>query len=489
MQWEAIMNRQVNEGPRSISKNTPNEVWWNAPLPSLLERVPVISSTGKAMIAAHQSQGVAGTLGIQVSSISSASGEATARFLGPLNVTSMPKEGKLRVTPGPLTNEDVQRVEQLVDKGATGTSTSLSNLRRYMAFRESNPQLESHALALMGFGAQQSRVGGLDPGSARNLTVDVYETLKKSGEKIGECPLLNRLLDGLKVEKAQKGANHALDISEVQAEKYMRDTKRADVRSVLWLMLTCGARVMDIIHIEELKQFLIDLVNRRIYIEFRVTKQRKDISDVFKAYFPFFVEPDAEVIRLLESVCLSSLPHCDSINKVLKMVCPPDPTYPAHPFPTTYSFRRVFDHRVIQWYTSEDGIVEWSKVIDWTAHKENRALRGHYAKASVLKLPSGVIPPTGPPKDHPLPASPTPAPVTTKGLDIVVGTVPLVRVEVAPSSHLDVSTSVLLVPSVEEMFEFHDAVADFRAKDREAMERVSTVGSRRKANNREEMRT
>jgi len=393
MQWVTPLGRNVNDDASppqrpTMTVNTSSGIGWITPLPSLVNAVTDAHKKEELPPSAKLSSEMFGSLGLRITTLASGDGVKVAEFVGPLNISHMPQAGKLKVTPGPVSHEDITRVEHLVESGATGTATSLSNLRRYNDFKSLNPQLQSHALALMAFGAQQSRQGGLDPGSARNLVSDVFETLKQSGERIGECPLLNRLLNGLKTEKAQKGASPALDITEEEAIQYMRNIKkRIDVRTVIWLMLTCGARVQDLLHVEKLDQFLLDLVNKQLYIEFRVTKQRRSITDVFKAYFPFYVEPDEEVIDKLTNTCLSQLPDCDSVNKVLKKVCPANMNYTSHPYPTTYSFRRLFDHRVIDWYTGGDGIVEWSKVIEWTTHKEVRALRGHYAKATVLKLP------------------------------------------------------------------------------------------------------
>ena len=330
-------------------------------------------------------------LGRSTSSIMSRDGMRSATFIGAHNVDRMPNAGKVRVEAQPLTTDDVQRAEELVAKGAPNSEPTLSLLRRYEDFRAQNPQITSHGVGVLGFCSQQTRNGGIGPGTGRNMAKELLAILRASQETIEGCPLVNAMLLGLEREYAELGAKHAIDITETEALDFLSRVIRLDVRAALWLLLTCGARVADLLRLED-EQLILDVVARRLRVVFKVTKNRTTVSEKYDVSFPFMSSPDAEVVAFLNSG--RQLPNCDSINHVLK----------KGKFKsvgvrniTTYSFRRVFEHRIIEWYTDEDGITEWTKVIAWTQHQDDKALKGHYNKVTVLKTPKlKVAPPAVP---------------------------------------------------------------------------------------------
>ena len=61
---------------------------------------------------------------------------------------------------------------------------------------------------------------------------------------------------------------------------------------------------------------------------------------------------------------------------------------------TTYSFRRLFIQRVIKWYTDEEGVVDWMKVIQWSGHKTSEIVASTYSEGQVLSFPANN---SGPP--------------------------------------------------------------------------------------------
>ena len=329
---------------------------------------------------------------LATTTLSSHDGSRTRTFVGAHDLAGMPTSGKVRVEPQPLSSDDVERAGKLVGKGAPNSSNVLSITRRYDEFRKLNPQITSHGVGVLGFCAQQTRCGGVNPGTGRNMAKDLLGILRAAGEAIESCPLVNAMLLGLEREYAELGAKHAPDITEDEALDFLKRIVRHDVRAALWLLLTCGARVADLLRLVD-DQITMDFIARRIRIIFRVTKNRTKVSDKADISFPFMTDPDEEVVRAIASQ--HNLPNCDSINYVLKKA---KFKFVGGRSITTYSFRRVFEHRVIEWYTDEDGITEWTKVIAWTQHKDDQALKGHYNKVVMLKVPKK---PNGPGSKEP----------------------------------------------------------------------------------------
>ena len=72
--------------------------------------------------------------------------------------------------------------------------------------------------------------------------------------------------------------------------------------------------------------------------------------------------------------------NCDAFNAALKSLGPELEGY------TSYSFRRLFVHRVIERFTDEDEMVAWAEVVKLTAHVQIETVRVSYAKkfGSVL---------------------------------------------------------------------------------------------------------
>ena len=355
--------------------------------------------------------------------ITSTDGTRSTTFIGHHDVARTPGQGKVRIEPHPLTSADVERATALVAKGTPNSESSLSVLRRYDEFRKANPAITSHGVGILCFCSQQVRKGGVGPGAARNMAKELLTTLRTSMETIENCPLVNAMLLGLEREYAEIGAKHAVDITEAEALEFLSHVNRVDVRAALWLILTCGARVADLLRLE-VEQLFIDLVGRRLRIVFKVTKNRTMVSEKYDVSFPFMTNPDAEVVNFLNLG--RQLANCDSINYVLKKA---KFKFEGGRSITTYSFRRVFEHRVIEWYTDEDGIVEWTKVIAWTQHQDDKALKGHYNNVTLLKVPKakGTTKASEPPV---LPVGPEHTPTTAQHAGPTVERLP--NLEISP---------------------------------------------------------
>ena len=121
----------------------------------------------------------------------------------------------------------------------------------------------------------------------------------------------------------------------------------------------------------------------RVEIEFRVTKANRTVADKRHVSFPFFHAIDNEVRDFLNKTHV--LPVCDTVNRVLKAA---KLKMVDGRSITTYSFRRLFDQRVISWYTDADGCTDWLKVITWSGHKDAKIVSSTYAKCKVLSVPA-----------------------------------------------------------------------------------------------------
>ena len=65
---------------------------------------------------------------------------------------------------------------------------------------------------------------------------------------------------------------------------------------------------------------------------------------------------------------------CDAFNAAIKDLGTEFEDY------TSYSFRRLFVHRVIERFTGEDEMTAWAEVVKLTAHVQIETVRTSYAK-------------------------------------------------------------------------------------------------------------
>jgi len=334
--------------------------------------------------------------------ISSNDGEKSLNFFGTLNLESMPKEGRCKYNPSPFSKDDIDRMVFVSEKAQPHQGDMLSALRRFNDFLDKNPHISPKAAALAAFAVQAA--GSISPAGAARLTAQVVEGLRAARIEVGSLALCDLILQGLELMQAEIGHQHAVDLTDDEARSFLPTeapqngypVRKVQCRVVMWLMLTSGARDADLLH--NVERISIDSEKRRLIIEFFVTKTNRTASDKRVVSFPWFTDPDKHVLSILSKKQLSKedLVDCDGLNYVLKaanLKTVKDAKTGKERSITSYSFRRCFIHRVIRWYTDDDGLVDWMKVIQWTGHKSESIVASTYHQGTNLKIPNELTVP------------------------------------------------------------------------------------------------
>lgn len=317
-----------------------------------------------------------------------------AIFFGRLDMSKVPNRGNCKYAAQRFTGDDLHRLQELASKATPHEKTVLSDTRRFVDFLEANPGVESMGAALAQFAAQAA--GHLGPASAKNLAKNVKGALLAARVETGSLALCDAVLDGLDLTYAEAGAQHAVDITEVECKSWLPfdppyRIKKVQARAMIWIMCTCGARNADILRAAMSIQ--LDLAHSRLSATFAVTKTNRTVSDKRTVSFPFFCKPDLDILSFMNSKGWEEqLPDADALNAVLKKADLKKVVQVQGKDPrsiTSYSFRRLFIHRVISWYTDDEGIVDWMKVIQWSGHKTDDIVCSTYSVGQVLTFPTG----------------------------------------------------------------------------------------------------
>ena len=303
------------------------------------------------------------------------------KISGGLNSERTPAEGQSRFKVHEVDKDDIDAVRHLVDSATPSAEATLSNHRKFLKWREENPTVVSNGFAIAMFATQAAKT--LSPGTASNMATAELKHLRSCGETIKDMAFLGHVIEGLDLQYAQLGAKHAVDITDEEAAGFLLQIKRIDVRALVWLMLTCGARDADLLRLVDLQMTIHEA---SLELEFRVTKTARSVADKRHVSFPFVHQLDKDVRAFLSKP--HTLPGCDTVNKVLKAAKLKEENVGGKRRSiTTYSFRRLFDQRVISWYTDPDGCTEWLKVITWSGHADSKIISSTYAQCKVLKVP------------------------------------------------------------------------------------------------------
>ena len=153
------------------------------------------------------------------------------------------------------------------------------------------------------------------------------------------------------------------------------------VQATAWLMLMTGARVADLLRLYR-DQFLFEPATLKIL--FKYTKGRRSEKKAYTLALPYLKEFP---IPLSVQHALNVAPKAivctvgvDEFNAALKLLGEKFEGY------TSYSFRRLFVHRVIERFTSEDCMVAWAEVVKLTGHVSIETVRTSYAKKFTSTL-------------------------------------------------------------------------------------------------------
>jgi len=314
-----------------------------------------------------------------------------AVFFGSLDMSLMPARGHVKYAAQKFTREHLVKLQDLVSKSNPKAKTVLSDTRRFIDFLDCNPHVESIGAAIAQFASQAA--GDIGPGSAANLAKNVMESLKAARVETGSLVLCNAVIDGLDRAYAEEGAQHAVDCTEEEARSWLPTDppyriRKVAARTLVWIMCTCGARCKDIIRAA--LRISLDTIQKRLNCVFQVTKAGQTVADKRTVSFPWFKDPDKEVIEFMQSEDFANkLPDTNGINSVLKAASLKFEVQKAGKAPrsvTSYTFRRLFIHRVIAFYTDDDGIVDWLKVIQWSGHNNPHIVSHTYSKGQVLNF-------------------------------------------------------------------------------------------------------
>jgi hypothetical protein len=212
-----------------------------------------------------------------------------------------------------------------------------------------------------------------NPGTALTYGRMVEKMLRRSSVT-GPFTVWKDVEKGLEMRYATIERRHALDITKEKAMNIIANVRAIDVKTTLCRLAACGARCVDQ---QRLHYWQVSFDDGRLRISFRLTKNRRAPQDKFLLSIrPWFDFPEdvAIVLRQNEEMQLA---NCQRVNNTLKALTKEEANNERHP--TSYSFRRLFVHTAIEEHT-ENGFVEWQKVIEWTGHKSPEVVKAYYQK-------------------------------------------------------------------------------------------------------------
>lgn len=174
--------------------------------------------------------------------------------------------------------------------------------------------------------------------------------------------------------------DHAKDMSMETALEIIALLRGAD-QVTAWMMLMTGARVADLLRLCR-HQFLFELGMMKVL--FKYTKGRRNEKKAYTLALPYVEEclMPVSVQQALNVgkdviVCTASV---DQFNAALKAL---GEAYEGY---TSYSFRRLFVHRVIERFTNDECMTMWAEVVKLTGHVSIETVRTSYAKKFTSTL-------------------------------------------------------------------------------------------------------
>ena len=267
--------------------------------------------------------------------------------------------------------------EQLMREACPAASQHLSLWRAFGRWRQANFGTEPPPGQLCALFGGYLLSAGLKASTCvgYTLTVAKFVRLEVPHHPSPEWNAMHHLVRGLELRAAAEVPNHAPDISEERAEFILESITALDVQFSLWMLLTIGARAADLNRLEECQ---IGIANARVAVDFRITKVVRTQKERYSVSLPIWI-PFKEVWRPFLSQSKPLTADCDRINRILHKAGFPE---------TSYSFRRLFVNRIIDRFT-EDGLVNWVKVIEVTGHQQAMTVRGSYMVAQAPKVHKG----------------------------------------------------------------------------------------------------
>ena len=266
--------------------------------------------------------------------------------------------------------------EQLMREACPAASQHLSLWRAFGRWRQANFVTEPPPGQLCALFGGYLLSAGLKASTCVGYTLTVAKFVRQESKHPSpDWNAMQHLVRGLELRAAAEVPNHAPDISEERAEFILESITALDVQFSLWMLLNVGARAADLNRLEECQ---IGIANGRVAVDFRITKVVRTQKERYSVSLPIWL-PFKEGWRpfLTQSKPLTA--DCDRINRILHHAGFPE---------TSYSFRRLFVNRIIDRFT-EDGLVNWVKVIEVTGHQQAMTARGSYMVAQAPKVRKG----------------------------------------------------------------------------------------------------
>ena len=224
----------------------------------------------------------------------------------------------------------------------------------------------------------------LEPSSLETYVGHVLKLYERMGTPIKGC-LVGDTKKILAEMKCERDYNHARDITVAEGLDIFEKLS-GPAKVTAWFQLNFGTRVGDGNRVsrEQMRIEPGDAMNPLGYatIWFRLMKNRRCVQNRYSVRLPLITICPHEVIAALSIGAkeIMSTMEVDAYNKCLKAVCPEVAKL------TSYSFRRLFVHRMMERCKSDDGIIDWLEVIHLTGHLKVETARTSYSTPFQMNL-------------------------------------------------------------------------------------------------------
>lgn len=219
---------------------------------------------------------------------------------------------------------------------------------------------------------------GLALSSARTYARSIIGIEGRAGRPIGG-PFVDDLFKIIELLHASEEVEHALDITYEKALEVLR-LLNGDALFLCWLMVHTGARAKDLQRMR-FAQFTFHVINAVavMKVHFKYTKGRR--SETKQYVLPVKLGEDVWIPEEVKSRFQVTYKDAflikigaDELNKAI------DRLGPQYSSITSYSFRRLFVHRVIDMFKDDEGHIAWAEVVKLTGHIHVETLRTSYAR-------------------------------------------------------------------------------------------------------------
>ena len=300
-----------------------------------------------------------------------------------------PRPGKRKFETRIAPAETYHVAERLIEIVRPNMRAEISNTRIFDEFVNLNQRVDRAGLrtpldALLLLWVVDLLRQKIEPSSLETYVGHVLKMGERRGIPIKGC-LVGDTMKILAEMKCEKDYNHARDITVAEGlDIFSKLSGGAKVTA--WMQLNFGTRVADGLRVarDQMRIEAGDEVNPLGYVTlwFRMTKNRRCVKNRFSVRLPLFTICPPEVIAALKigPKDIMATMDLDAYNAALKHVCPGVDGL------TSYSFRRLFVHRMMERCKSDEGLVDWLDVIKLTGHLKVETVRTSYSEPFQMNL-------------------------------------------------------------------------------------------------------